>query len=101
MAVSTKVLVTKDVFSKTPKSSIHYIKVTKANKKGAAEAIGGILAQSSVKDDFYITLPTTVNGKPVKIRVRAGHIVFRVNDNKRWQVGLPEELKKRFPLAKF
>jgi hypothetical protein len=101
MAVSTKSLVTKDVFSKTPKSTVHYIKVTKANKKGASEAIGGILSQSLVKDDFYITLPTTVNGKPVKIRVRAGQIVFRVNDNKRWQVANPEELKKRFPNAKF
>lgn len=101
MAVKTKSVITKDKFSKTHASVIHYIKVNKSNKKGAAEAIGGTLAQSLVKDDFKIKVKSTINGKPVTLYVRAGDVVFRTNDNKRWQVGTTESLKKRFPDAKF
>lgn len=103
MAVQIKSVRAHDKFSSTSTSLIHYIKVGKGNKKGAAEAIGGKLVEhkNHATGDFHIVLETTVNGKPKQLNLEAGDIVFRVNDNKRWQAGTRESLKKRFPTAKF
>lgn len=103
MAVKIKSLITKDKFSRTKSSVVHYIKVNKSNKKGSAEAIGGQLYDhpGHATGDFHIVFVTRVNGKQTTLNVEAGDIVFRTNDNKRWQVGTAESLKKRFPTAKF
>lgn len=103
MAVKVRSLRTKDKFSSTKSSTIHYIKVNKSNKKGAAEAIGGQLFEhpNHATGDFHITLVTTVNGVSKTLSIESGDIVFRTNNNKRWQVGTTESLKKRFPQAKF
>lgn len=103
MAVKIKSLIAKDKFSSAKKTTVHYIKVNKTNKKGSSEAIGGKLLEhfGHKAGDFHILLPTTISGKKVTVHVEAGHIVFRTNDNKRWQVGTAESLKKRFPDAKF
>lgn len=103
MAVQIRSLATKDKFSKAKKSMIHYIKVNKGNKKGAAEAIGGQLINhpGHKTGDFHIVLVTVVNGKEKLLEIETGDIVFRTNANKRWQVGTVESLKKRFTIARF
>lgn len=103
MAVKVKSLITKDKRSPQPSSTIHYIKVNKSNKKGAAEAIGGKLLEhfGHRNGDFHILLPTISNKKKTTTHVEAGMVVFRTNDSKTWQALWPEALKKRFPDAKF
>lgn len=103
MAVKVQSLQTKDIFSSTKKSTVHYVKVNKSNKKGAAEAIGGQLYDhpGHATGDFHIVLATTINGKVKTINLESGDIVFRTNKNRRWQAGTTSSLKKRFPNAKF
>lgn len=103
MAAKIKSLSTKDTRGSAKSTLVHYIKVNKSNKKGAAEAIGGTLYvhEGHATGDFHIVLETTINDKKKSLNLEAGDIVFRTNDNKRWQVGTVESLKKRFPSAKF
>lgn len=103
MAVKIKSLRAKDKFSSAKLSTVHYVRVNKSNKKGAAEAIGGVLVEHAghATGDFHINLTTTVNGKVRSLNLESGDVAFRTNHNKRWQVGTTESLKKRFPTAKF
>lgn len=100
MAVQIKSLKSKDKLGRPDRqTTVHYIKVNRSNKKGAAEAVGGHLVENG--GDFWISVPSTINDKKVELHVRMGDIVFRTNSNKRWQVGTPVSLKQRFPRAKF
>lgn len=103
MAVQIKSLETKDKFSSAKKSTVHYVKITKSNKKGAAAAIGGTLHEHAghKAGDFHIELKTVRNDRPAVFHVEAGQIVFRTGTSKRWQVGDAQTLAKRFPGVKF
>jgi hypothetical protein len=103
MAVKTKSISTRDVHSRNSTSVVHYVKLTKSNKKGVAELVGGQLIEHKGRNvgDFHIFLKSTVNGKPRTLNLESGDIVFRTGKNTRWQSGTRESLKKRFPNAKF
>jgi hypothetical protein len=104
MAVKTKTIRTldKNSGSKPHVRTVHYIKLGKHNRKGTAEAIGGMLVDhlGAPVGDFHIQLTTKVNRKERTLSLEAGDIVFRTNASKRWQVLTKKGFKKRFPLAK-
>ncbi len=105
MAVSTKTIETKDIRSGRsglPTREVHYIKIGKGNRKGAAAAIGGELFDhlGAREGDFHIVLVTKVNGRVRTLRVKEGDVVFRTDFHKRWQVITKAGFKKRFPESK-
>lgn len=77
---------------------VHYIKVNKANKKGAAAAFGGTLYlhDGHPTGDFHIDLVTKVNDKPRTLNVETGDFVFRTGESNRWQVLSTAGFNKRF-----
>lgn len=81
---------------------VHYVTVTKGNRKGAAEHFGGkLIVDGRHSNDWYIELVTsTVGGDPRVFEVIQGDIVFRTGKNKRWQVLQRVDFKKRFPQVK-
>lgn len=96
MAVSTQTIRINDNITKK-KTDVHLIRVNNSNKKGAAEAIGGTLVYKDGEgDSWYIELKTTVNGRPRKLLIFAGQVVFRTGNNKRWQVATKSAFAKRF-----
>jgi hypothetical protein len=104
MAVKTKLIHTLDQNSgRQPHArNVHYIKIAKSNRKGAAETIGGKLHDhlGHPMGDFHIELTTMVNRKEKTLTLEPGDIVFRTNASKRWQALTKKGFKKRFPLAK-
>ena len=102
MAVQAKTIRTPDRNSGragTPNREVHYIKILKGNRKGAAAAIGGAL-HDHYDNNFHIILCTKVNGKEQTLSLTAGDVVFRTGESNRWQVLTRKGFNKRFPLAK-
>jgi hypothetical protein len=97
MAVSVKTLKTLDTNSGRGSRvrEVHFIKVTKVNRKGAAAATGG----SYSPGDEQLALPTTVNGHKKTLLVGPGDVIFRTESNKRWQVIGKRGFNRRFPDA--
>lgn len=80
---------------------VHYITVTKGNRKGAAEHFGGGLTLNDAHPNgWYIWLETTIGKNKTVYVVTQGDIVFRTGQNKRWQVLQRVDFKKRFPEVK-
>lgn len=104
MAVSLKSISTLDMNSGTSahEREVHYIKIGKGNRKGAAILIDGKLYDHLGKrdGDFHIVLVTKVNGKVKTLNIKADDFVFRTNDSERWQVITKAGFKKRFPKAR-
>lgn len=102
MAVQTKHSRSKDK-SNGKCVDVHYITVTKGNRKGAAEHFGGrlFLEDRLHPNGWYITLKTqTAGGRPQLFDIIQGDIVFRTGQNTRWQVLPRVAFKKRFPEVK-
>jgi len=74
---------------------VHYIRVNKGNRKGAAAAFGGQLYDHS-DGTFHINLKTKVNDKVKTIVVVSGDFVFCTGTNNRWQVKNLAAFNKRF-----
>lgn len=98
MAVATKHGRSKDK-SNGRTVDVHYVTVTKTNRKGAAENFGGnLVIDGRHPNGWYIELTSqTAGGAPVAFEVMQGGIVFRTGTNKRYQVLERVEFKKRFP----
>lgn len=78
---------------------VHYVTITKNNRKGAAEHFGGnLVIDGRHPNGWYIELTTqTSAGKPVALELMQGDIVFRTGTNPRWQSRQRVDFKKRFP----
>lgn len=101
MAVQAKTQRSKDK-SNGKCVDIHYITVTKGNRKGSAEHFGGeLVIDGRHPNGWYIELKTqTAGGDPRLFEIEQGDIVFRTGWNTRWQVLPRGVFKKRFPEVK-
>jgi hypothetical protein len=97
MAVAVKQIKTLDTNSGRGARTrdVHFIKVTKVNRKGAAEAVGGEYSPG----DETLSLVTKVNGKQKTLQVGPGEVIFRTDLNTRWQVMTKRGFNRRFPDA--
>lgn len=102
MAVSTKTTRFRDRSGR--EIDVHHISLTKSNRKGTSEAVGGTLvlniARGGEEVSWRVEVPTKVNGKDVLGMAYSGDIIFRTGQSQRWQIASKKEFSKRFSVIK-
>ena len=97
MAVKLKTINTPDR-GKRP-IDVHFIRLTKSNKKGISELVDGFVRVYS-DGSLTIGFDSVYNGETHWVVVHKGDYVFRTAKNKRWQVANRADFLKRFPELK-